>query len=689
MQKIAIISYGGVFPEARNPTEFFSNLMAGKQSIHDFSQIPSEKNFFSQLKLFMADKKSDEYVQNPNRSYSFMGAFLDRELTLEYAKKFNLNISEQTSTELFALEAASQVVEPIKEKINFLKTDIILGCTSVDNEYIDRLKEDILLNTVRLDKNNADYRKIIQKIRKINVPRNKYALATSLLKPILERYEIQGKSFLIDAACASSFAAINTAQERLRLGQADFVLTGGIDINLSAFLLVMFSKLGVLSETKMNPFDLHSKGMNPGEAVAMLMLCRLETALEKNLKIHGIIENCQGSSDGIKGSPTEPTIEGQMHAYSRVHKVAHQIPILDYVEAHGTGTIIGDRVEIQSLQKFYGPNNKNIPMGSVKANIGHTIAAAGTASIIKCLEIIKSRQVPPNRRFEVFPHYVETDFYINKEIIHLSKSNPLNFAVSSFGFGGTNFHIHLVEYQEGALKNYKTRSNKESLERDVYLNAEACIHFDEIPKLLGKTKFRIPPKTIINYDLTVLAGFLTIERLIQKFNIHFTEDDKKEIHCLSTGALPLTKPVSLMLNLASELLLSDNDLSDSVKNKINTYKKDLPIFNEDTGPTTLNNLIAGRAAKLNGFRGLNFHIDADIASESAGILAGYNLVKTHNSAVFLIHSIEKYNEESGLYDRAGVKVQLLSSKEFSIKAELPIAQKVEFKMDTNSKVKST
>lgn len=673
MERIAIVSYGGVFPEAQNPTQFFDNLLSGKQSIHDFSVPPKEDKFYSKLNLFMAEKKTEVYAKVPNRSYSFMGAFLDRKLTHDYAKKFNLNISEHTSTELFALEAASQTIDSIRSKINFARTDIILGCTSVDNENIERLKEDIVLKNIGLKKTDSDYKKVIENIQKINVPRNKYALATSLLAPIVSKYQVQGHSFLIDAACASSFAAINTAQERLRLRQADFVLTGGIDINLSAFLLVMFSKLGVLSEVKMNPFDLQSKGMNPGEAVAMLMLCRLETAIEKNLKVLGIIENCQGSSDGLKGSPTEPTVEGQMLAYDRVYNKSENKPDLDYVEAHGTGTVIGDRVEIQSLQKFYGIKNQKIPIGSVKMNIGHTIAAAGTSSVIKCLEIMKSRKIPPNKKFESFPHYVETDFYINKDIIELNKDKKLNFAISSFGFGGTNFHLHLTDYKE----NEELAVNKiEHGAHDILLNAEVEIDFAEIPKLLEITKFRIPPKTIINYDLTVLSGFLGIEHLIHKHKIYFSESDKKEINCISTGALPLTKPVNLMMNLASELLLNQKNLSDELKAKVQDYKKDLPVFNEDTGPTTLNNLIAGRAAKLNGFQGLNFHIDADTASISAGILVASNLIAAHNSCVFLIHSIEKYSEDSGFYVRSGIKVQLLSSPDFSLKAELPVSKKI-------------
>ncbi len=678
MKKIAIVSYGGVFPEAKTPDDFFKNLLEGVQSIHDFTTPPPVQKFNNKLKLFMAEKESPEYKATANRSYSFMGAFLNREWLHGYAKKFNLDVATQTSSELFALEAAFQVIEPIKNKINFAKTDVILGCTSVDNECIDRLKENVL-DRVGMDKNSAEYKNILKQIFNVNVPKEKFGLATSLLKNIVGKYSIGGHSLLIDAACASSFAALNTAQERLRQEQADFVLWGGVDVNLSPFLLSMFSKLGVLNEERMNPFDMRSKGMNPGEAVAMFMLCRLETAIDKKLEILGVIENCQGSSDGLKGSPTEPTIEGQVLAYSRTNKYNNEIiPKVDYIEAHGTGTIIGDRVEIGSLQKFYGEANKGVPVGSVKANIGHTIAAAGSVSVIKCLKIIKSRKIPPNKRFDKYPHYIQTDFFINKDIIELDPEKKLNFTISSFGFGGTNFHLHLSQFNPEIHIQKNPVETELNHEQKVYLNAEIETSFEQLNLLLAKTKYRIPPKTIANYDLTVLLAFLALEELLLVNHIHISNEDRKEIHCLSTGGLSLDKPMDLMLNLSSELLLSDEYVSAEAKKSIATYKSTLPVFNEDTGPTTLNNLISGRTAKLNGFQGLNFHIDADLASESAGLLVGGNLVKAHNSAVFLIHSVEKFNIKTGLYQRTGIKVQLISSKDFSYRADLPIKSMIDF-----------
>ena len=173
-------------------------------------------------------------------------------------------------------------------------------------------------------------------------------------------------------------------------------------------------------------------------------------------------------------------------------------------------------------------------------------------------------------------------------------------------------------------------------------------------------------------------SFLALEELLLVNHIHISNEDRKEIHCLSTGGLSLDKPMDLMLNLSSELLLSDEYVSAEAKKSIATYKSTLPVFNEDTGPTTLNNLISGRTAKLNGFQGLNFHIDADLASESAGLLVGGNLVKAHNSAVFLIHSVEKFNIKTGLYQRTGIKVQLISSKDFSYRADLPIKSMIDF-----------
>ena len=249
--------------------------------------------------------------------------------------------------------------------------------------------------------------------------------------------------------------------------------------------------------------------------------------------------------------------------------------------------------------------------------------------------------------------------------------------ISSFGFGGTNFHMHLVHPDDAG--HIKTPPKKVS-HSPVVLNAELYIDLTEIDSLLSHSKTRIPPKTVINFDKTVLAGFLGLEKLFNDEKIFFHDDLKKKTMCLSTGAMPLTKPLDLMLNLACEALLSKK-MPTAISTKIRTYQSTLPNFNEDTGPGTLNNLIAGRTTKVHNMQGLNFHVDADEASEGVGLIIASNYAQSHQTAAIVIHSVEKYNTDKHLYDRFGVKVQIISTVETSLKYNLPIKNYLSLKLN--------
>ena len=420
MEPIAIISHGGLFPEANNPEDFFKGLVDGKSSIKNLKTDIKANDLINEFAPYWeVENSTDEALLNMNTTYSYFGSFINRNELKKIATKHNINLDHHTSTEVIALEAAYQNFELLKSKINFEKTDVILGCTSADNEYINRLQERILLEKADLNPDDPAFIQIKNQLLKLNVPTEKYNIATSLLNIIQKKYNTQGLHTLVDAACASSLAAIHTAQNRLRSGQADFVLSGGIDINLAPFFLVMFSKLGVLAPFKMKPFNYNSKGMNPGEAAAMVLLCRLETAKKLNLPILGIIKNCDGSSDGSKGSATEPTEAGQILAYSRTIS-EEDLENVDYIESHGTGTVIGDRTEFGSLNRFYAKNKKAY-IGTVKNNVGHTIGAAGTVSLIKSLHILKTQIIPPHIDFEKLPSGIFNQFLINTEAVKNQK----------------------------------------------------------------------------------------------------------------------------------------------------------------------------------------------------------------------------------------------------------------------------
>ncbi len=663
MNEIAIVSYGGIFPEAKNPTEFFNNLLEGRQSITDISSYKMGEQYYVDFDCYY---NSDKSVAHKN--YSPMAAPINRKWSRDIAEKNNLKHAELTSTEIFAYEAIRQTLQPIRAKgVDLSLCEIILGCNSTDLEYLCNYSMKLIADCSTQKTDQSDLTAYFDKIAKKNVAFNRFSVATNLLHLIKKEFSLKGFSTLVDSACASSLAAIHCAQQRLRNNEAEFILTGGVDINVSPFLHIMFSQAGVLSDEKMVPFDKNAKGMNPGEAAATFLMCRLETALKYNLQVFGIIENCNGSSDGLLGGMTEPTLEGQTLAYQRTHKGLDRIKPT-YIECHGTGTLIGDKTEIASLNQTY---LGGIPIGSVKSNVGHTIGAAGAVALVKSLEIIKNRKIPPSKYFSEFPEHIKTDFFLNKNIIDISANEEIQIAISSFGFGGTNFHLLVSEFEE-EKEFKKIKLNKsENKKNSICLCAEETIEYSEIQNYLAKSKHRIPPKAVHAYDESVLAGFLCLEKLMNTNSIHLSDSAKFDVHCISAGSMPTKLAYDLQRGLASELIINNNVTGIDL-NKILNFQASSPKISADSASGILTNLIAGRASKVNNFKGLNFHIDADLNSESAGYIISKSFLLQESAAVVLICTTETFDKTTHEFIKTGAKAILLADKNFALENDLPI-----------------
>ncbi len=196
-----------------------------------------------------------------------------------------------------------------------------------------------------------------------------------------------------------------------------------------------------------------------------MALKRLEDAERDKDRIYAVIRGIGTSSDGRFSSIYNPRPEGQAKALRRAYEDAGIHPsTVGLVEAHGTGTKAGDPAEVKALKDFFGEENgrkQHIALGSVKSQIGHTKAAAGSAGFIKAAMALHHKILPPtinvkepNPKFELdaSPFYVNTE---TRPWIHTEDDLPRRAAVSSFGFGGTNFHVVLEEYQKKATGPYQ------------------------------------------------------------------------------------------------------------------------------------------------------------------------------------------------------------------------------------------
>ncbi|MEU3457303.1 SDR family NAD(P)-dependent oxidoreductase [Micromonospora sp. NPDC006766] len=279
-------------------------------------------------------------------------------------------------------------------------------------------------------------------------------LANVIAGRVANRLDLGGPNFTIDAACASSLAALDAACKELASGNSDMMICGAADLHNGINDYLMFTSAHALSPTgKCRTFDSTGDGITLGEGVACLVLKRLADAERNGDRVYAVIKGVGASSDGRALGLTAPRAEGQRRALDRAYATAGLSPRqIGLIEAHGTGTVVGDRTELQTLTTMFtesGAAPGACVLGSVKSQIGHTKCAAGLAGIIKASLALHHGVKPPTVNLtkpnpawdperSPFAFYTEARPWLAADRYA---------GVSAFGFGGTNYHTVLAAYR--------------------------------------------------------------------------------------------------------------------------------------------------------------------------------------------------------------------------------------------------
>ena len=270
------------------------------------------------------------------------------------------------------------------------------------------------------------------------------------------RLDLKGPSVVVKTACSTSLVAVHMACRSLLTGECDISLAGGVTVT-------SFEKAGYLyQEGKINSpdghcraFDAQAKGTVAGSGVGIVVLKRLEAAVEDRDHIYAVVKGSAINNDGLrKAGYTTPSVEGQAEVIKMAQQAAEIEPeSIGYIEAHGTGTELGDPVEIEGMKLAFDTDKKQFcSIGSVKTNVGHLDSAAGIAGFIKAALMLKYKQIPPTINFKA-PNpkidFKNSPFYVNAKPGEWRREKyPLRAGVSSFGIGGTNAHVILEEWPE-------------------------------------------------------------------------------------------------------------------------------------------------------------------------------------------------------------------------------------------------
>ncbi len=278
---------------------------------------------------------------------------------------------------------------------------------------------------------------------------------------VANRLDLGGPNFVVDAACGSSLAALDSAVKDLETGRTDMAIVGGADTVQSPFAFLAFSKTQALSPSgRSRPFDVDADGIAISEGVAAVVLKRLADAERDGDRIYAVIQGIGASSDGKDKGLTAPRPIGQLRALTRAYAKAGIAPqTVGLIEAHATGTRVGDVAEAEALHTLLRGASlapRSIAVGSVKSMIGHTKSTAGLASLIKTALALYHKVLPPTLVQKPNPAIftAESPLYVNSETRPWLTARPgqaRRAGVSAFGFGGTNFHAVLEEYRDAYL----------------------------------------------------------------------------------------------------------------------------------------------------------------------------------------------------------------------------------------------
>jgi acyl transferase domain-containing protein/thioesterase domain-containing protein/acyl carrier protein/SAM-dependent methyltransferase len=264
----------------------------------------------------------------------------------------------------------------------------------------------------------------------------------------------QGPAMVVDTACSSSLVAVHLAAASLRNNECNLALAGGVNLLLSPAITIAFCRARMLAPNgPCRTFDKDANGYMRGEGAGMVVLKRLSSALANGDSILALIRGTAINHDGRSSGLTAPNGPAQQDVIRRALANGGVSPDeVGYVEAHGTGTPLGDPIELQAAAAALGTGraaDNPLVVGSAKANIGHTEAAAGIAGILKVVLSLQNEAIPPQLHFrELNPNVAvgNVPFVIPTELRPWPRGTRRRIAgVSSFGFSGTNAHVLIEE----------------------------------------------------------------------------------------------------------------------------------------------------------------------------------------------------------------------------------------------------
>lgn len=469
MEKIAIIGYSCLFPDAKNPEEFWQNLINNRDSTSSVSsqEMGIDPNVFYHPKKGEVDK-----------IYSLKGAFI-RDFEFD-STGYNLPgdfLEGLDDTFKWSLQVAKQALHHsgyLNQTSLLSKCGVILGNLSLPTKYSNQLFSPIYqqvlgsaIKELLQDEsfNLASLEKLTEKSTKTsssssnsnsssssNPVSNHNAMICGLPAAIIaQALSLSDIHFSLDATCSSPLYSAKLASHYLWTHKADLMIAGGISCADPLFVRMLFSGIqGYPEDDFSRPLDKKSRGLATADGVGMVVLKRHSDAIRDGDRIYATICGNGLSNDGKGKHLLSPNAKGQELAFERAYQEAQLNPqSIDYLECHATGTLLGDTTECNSVENFFGKHQATPLVGSVKSNVGHLLTAAASVSLMKVLLSMSKGVIPATINIDE-PMGEENKVISPQSIVtsntEWSESGGVRrAAISAFGLGGNNAHMILEQ----------------------------------------------------------------------------------------------------------------------------------------------------------------------------------------------------------------------------------------------------
>jgi amino acid adenylation domain-containing protein len=426
---IAVIGLAGRFPDARNVTELWENVAAGHSSVRRFTDA----------ELLEAGVSPEELAQP---SYVRAG------VVLEGIDQFDASFFGFTPRE-------AEIMDPQQRFLLECAVEALETAGYPNERHAGRIGVFVGKGTSRYFLEHVlPHPEIVQKLGLMTVLNvNEKDFAATLVS---YKLNLTGPSLNINTACSTSLVAVHAACRSLLDGDCEIALAGGVSFVSTLERSGYLHHEGQITSPDglCRAFSDDANGTVFGNGAGLVVLKPLAAALRDRDTIHAVIKGTAINNDGsLKAGYNAPSLHGQAEAISGALARAGVSPdSIQLLEAHGTGTNLGDPIEFGALRKVFGgprPDGSRCALGSLKTNIGHLDSAAGVAGLIKVVEALKHRQMPPmlhasapSRKID----FADSPFYLIGELADWPADGaPRRAGVSSFGVGGTNVHAVVEE----------------------------------------------------------------------------------------------------------------------------------------------------------------------------------------------------------------------------------------------------